>query len=276
MSNKILVLGATGKTGRRVLERLTEQNIPVRIGSRSAILPFDWEKPETWPYVLEGIQKVYVTFQPDLAVPQSVATISSFVLQAKKAGVQKLVLLSGRGEKEAEQCETIVKQSGLDWTIVRASWFMQNFSENFLLDSILNGQVIIPNVKAKEPFVDADDIADVVVAALNSDLHSGKTYSLTGPELLSFDQATSLIANAIKKPIQFSSVSIEEYTAMLRSYQLNEDFIWLIQYLFTEVLDGRNEFITQDVEIVLKRKPTSFAEYITKTNATRVWNNKTT
>lgn len=273
MSNKTLVLGASGKTGRRVLERLKNQNIPSHIGSRSAMPPFDWDNAATWPSVLAGIDKVYISFQPDLAVPQAAAAIQEFVVQAKKAGVQKLVLLSGRGEKEAEQCEDIVKQSGLDWTIVRASWFMQNFSENFLLDSILTGQVVIPEVKAKEPFVDADDIADVVVEALTNDLHSGKTYSLTGPELLSFEQATSFIAEAINKPLQFSSVSIEEYTTMLRSYQLSEDFIWLIQYLFTTVLDGRNEFITQDVEMVLKRKPTSFTAYIAKTNATGIWNN---
>ena len=151
---------------------------------------------------------------------------------------------------------------------------MQNFSESFLLDSILTGEVVIPQVKAKEPFVDADDIADVVVAALTNDLHSGKIYSLTGPELLSFEQATALIAEAIDKPILFSSVSMNDYTAMLRSYELPENFIWLIQYLFTEVLDGRNEFVTTDVEAVLKRKPASFAEYIIKTNITGIWNHQ--
>jgi len=274
MSNEILVLGATGKTGKRVVERLTKQNRSVRIGSRTAKIPFDWEQPATWPSVLAGIEKVYITYQPDLSVPQAVDTIKQFVEETKKAGVQKLVFLSGRGEKEAEQCEVIVQQSGLDWTIVRASWFMQNFSESFLLDSILTGEVVIPQVKAKEPFVDADDIADVVVAALTNDLHSGKTYSLTGPELLSFEQATALIAEAIDKPILFSSVSMNDYTAMLRSYELPENFIWLIQYLFTEVLDGRNEFVTTDVEAVLKRKPASFAEYIIKTNITGIWNHQ--
>lgn len=272
MNNEILVIGATGKTGRRVAERLTNLSIPVRMGSRNANPAFDWDNPNTWKEVLTGIEKVYVTFQPDIAIPTAADAISKFVMEAKNAGVKKLVLLSGRGEKEAEVCEDIVRNSGIDWTVVRASWFMQNFSEGIFLDSILAGQMVLPNLKAKEPFVDVDDIADVVVAALTNDVHSQKTYSLTSPGLLSFKDATSLIAAATNKPIQYSEVSMEEYTGMLRSYQIPEGVIGLIEYLFTEVLDGRNEFVTTDVEEVLNRKPTSFEDYIKKTIKTGVWN----
>jgi uncharacterized protein YbjT (DUF2867 family) len=271
MSNTILVLGGTGKTGRRIAERLSKMNIPVRIGSRNANLSFDWENENTWTAALTGIQKVYITFQPDLAVPGSVEKIESFATVARRAGVQKLVLLSGRGEREAELCENKVMESGLDWTIVRASWFMQNFSENFFLDSIHAGEVVLPKVDALEPFVDTDDIADVAVAALISDNHSKKIYELTGPELLSFETAVAEISESIQRPIAYREISMKEYVAMLREYQLPEDFIWLVQYLFTEVLDGRNESLTNDIEKVLGRKPTSFNEYIAKTNRTGVW-----
>ena len=271
MSNKILVLGGTGKTGRRVVERLIAMKLPVKIGSRNAEPAFDWENSTNWPDVLKDVNKVYISFQPDLAVSAAAEAIAKFVEIAKLSGVEQLVLLSGRGEKEAQVCENIVINSGLDWTIIRASWFMQNFSENFLLDSILSSEVVLPAIKALEPFVDADDIADVAVVALLDNKHSHKIYELTGSELLSFKDATSLIAKELSREITYTEISMEDYVAALKSYQLPDDFIWLIQYLFTEVLDGRNESLTNDVENVLGRKPTTFKEYATKTAKSGVW-----
>lgn len=271
MSNKILVLGGTGKTGRRVAARLAQLSIPFRIGSRNAEPAFHWDSPATWSGVLNGIDKIYICFQPDLAIPSAPATIKAFVELAKQSGVKQLVLLSGRGEKEAQACEDIVVRSGLNWTIVRASWFMQNFSEGFLLDAILENKVVLPIIKAKEPFVDADDIADTVVQALTNQIHFDKIYELTGPELLSFEDAVSKITAVNKRDISYQEIPIEEYVSVLRNYQLPEDFISLLHYLFTEVLDGRNEFITDDIEMVLGRKAGSFDNYIMKTNETGTW-----
>ena len=272
MSNQILVLGGTGKTGKRVAERLTKLNLPVRIASRNTNPAFDWENPYTWPGILSDIQKVYITFQPDLAIPGSTDAIESFTEAAKKAGVQKLVLLSGRGEEEAELCEKIVINSGLDWSIVRASWFMQNFSEGFFLDSILSGHAIVPKGSAPEPFVDADDIADMAVAALTDEKHSKKAYELTGPELLTFKEIFTGISAAIDRPVAYEEVSMGEYVELLKKYQVPDDYIWLIKYLFNEVFDGRNESVTHDIEKVLGRKPTSLKEYIGKTKKTGIWN----
>lgn len=273
MSN-ILVLGGTGKTGRRVAERLTALHLPVTIGSRNNQPAFDWENPTTWPTILKGIDKVYITFQPDLAIPSAVETISAFVKTAKESGVQHLVLLSGRGEKEAQACENLVIDSGLNWTIIRASWFMQNFSEGFFLDSVLANEVVLPKTSSREPFINADDIADVVVEVLLNDIHSKKMYELTGPELLTFENAVSKIGNIKKQNILFQEVSIDEYVEMLRSYQLPEDFIWLIRYLFTEVLDGRNESLTHDVEKILGRKAKDFDSYAVETFKSGVWTNE--
>jgi uncharacterized protein YbjT (DUF2867 family) len=274
MNNKILVLGGTGKTGRRVVERLTAMNLPVVIGSRSTQPAFDWENSATWAEVLQDINKVYITFQPDLAIPSAVETITKFVKAAKESGVQHLVLLSGRGEKEAQLCENIVINSGLDWTIIRASWFMQNFSEGFFLDSILANEMVLPKTNSKEPFINVDDIADVVVSALVNNIHSKKIYELTGPELLTFESAVSKIAGVKKQNILYQEVSIDEYVAMLRSYELPEDSIWLIKYLFTEVLDGRNESVTNDIEKVLGRKAKDFGNYVVETLETGIWNNE--
>jgi uncharacterized protein YbjT (DUF2867 family) len=271
MSNNILVLGGTGKTGRRVVERLKTLTLPFTIGSRKAQPSFDWENSRNWADVLKDINKVYITFQPDLAVPSALQAITKFVETAKKSGVEYLVLLSGRGEKEAQVCENVVINSGMKWTVIRASWFMQNFSENFLLDSILSNEVILPTIKALEPFVDADDIADVVVAALTEDKHAHKIYELTGPELLSFELATSIIAKKLKRDISYTEISMDAYVAALKSYQLPDNFILLMQYLFTEVLDGRNESLSNDIENILGRRPTSFDAYADKTANTGIW-----
>jgi uncharacterized protein YbjT (DUF2867 family) len=271
MSKITLVLGGTGKTGKRVAERLQKLNQPVRIGSRNGSPTFDWENQSTWAGALKDVEKVYITFQPDLAVPGAVETIQSFVSKAKEGTVQKLVLLSGRGEKEAEQCEQVVMSSGIDWTIARASWFSQNFSENYLLDSILAGHVALPTRGIMEPFVDADDIADVVTAALTSTKHSKKIYEITGPRLLTFQDAVREISEAAKFPIQYQEISISEYKAMLTEYNTPPEFIWLLEYLFTEVLDGRNANLGDGVHQALGRKATDFSDYVKRTVATGVW-----
>ena len=264
MSNKILVIGSTGKTGSRVYSKLKEKGMDVRPASRNSDIPFDWYNENTWTEALEGITLVYLTFQPDLAVPGSLSIISKFTKAAKAARVNKLVLLSGRGEVEAEACESVIQNSGMAWTIVRASFFMQNFSEGFWADSIISKEFVTPTITAKEPFVDTDDIADVVVEALLDSKHDGKTYELTGPELLSFQEVLNKLSIALKNDIQLIQVPIEEYKAILQSYQVPEDVIWLISYLFTKVLDGRNESVKNDVELVLNRKATSFDVYIQK------------
>ncbi|QEC53523.1 uncharacterized protein YbjT (DUF2867 family) [Anseongella ginsenosidimutans] len=272
MANEILILGATGKTGKRVAESLQNRGIPIRAGSRSGNPPFDWDKPGNWPAVLDGIQKIYITYYPDFVTPGALEKILGFVDAVKKTGVQQLVFLSGRGEKEAAEAERIVMNSGLHTTIVRSSWFMQNFSEFYFLDYILGGQIIVPKHKALEPFVDLDDLADVVVEALTDDQHKGKIYELTGPELLSFKDTTQMISEAINRPVEYDEVNMDQYVNILRGYQIPEDIIWLMQYLFTEVLDGRNESTTNDIEKVLGRKPTTFNEYAAKAKETGVWN----
>ncbi len=267
-----LVLGGKGKTGRRVVNRLRQLQVPVRIGSRSATPAFDWTDMDTWVPVVEGMDAVYITFQPDLAVPGAREAIRAFTQLAVQSGVQKLVLLSGRGEEEAQLCESIVMESGISWTIVRCSWFCQNFSESFLLEPILTGQVVLPVGDTGEPFVDAEDIADVVVAALTEQEHSQKIYELTGPRLISFQQAVHEIAQATGREISFSTVNAEQFAEELRKAQATEDDIAFINYLFTEVLDGRNEQLADGVQQALGRVPKDFSQYVYETAASGIWN----
>lgn len=270
-----LIIGGTGKTGRKVAESLSRLNQKVRIGSRNAKIPFDWQHTETWPAVFDGIDKIYITFQPDLAVPGALDAIETLVKQARVSGVKKLVLLSGKGEREAELCEQVVIHSGLDHTIVRASWFNQNFSESFFLDPILAGHVALPNGEAKVPYVDTSDIADVAVEALLHNEHNGKVYELTGAKLLTFQDVTTEIAKVTGRDIAYTPITLPAYTEMLEQHGVPSDYIWLIDYLFSEVLgDPRISEISHDIEKVLKRKPKDFSDYVKETAATGVWNQK--
>ncbi|WP_420578655.1 NAD(P)H-binding protein [Ekhidna sp.] len=275
MNNQILVIGGTGKTGRKVVTQLEKRGHQVRVGSRSATPAFDWEDPKTWSPALEGMDKVYITFQPDLAVPGALDAIEGLTKKAAQAGVKKLVLLSGKGEREAELSEQVVMHSGLDYTIVRASWFMQNFSESFFLDPILAGQVALPKPEAKVPYVDTDDIAEVVVEALLDDTHNGKVYELTGPRLITFAEVMKEISLATGRHIAFTPISLEEYIGFLKQADVPSDYIWLIDYLFSNVLDAEgNNVVSPDVEKVLGRKPKDFTEYVLETQKTGVWNPK--
>ncbi|WP_192360001.1 NAD(P)H-binding protein [Mesorhizobium mediterraneum] len=266
-----LILGGTGKTGRRLADRLTAQGLPVRIGSRSGMPPFDWENDATWAPALDGVGAVYISYYPDLAVPGAAEAVGAFANHAVASGVRRLVLLSGRGETEAQRAEEMLKASGADWTILRCAWFSQNFSESFLLDPLLAGEVALPVGTVGEPFVDADDIADAAVMVLTRQGHVGQLYELTGPRLLSFADAVAEIGKASGRDIRFKRISHAEFTAAVAGYELPAEFAWLLNELFTEVLDGRNEALTDGVQRVLGRAPKDFSTYATETAAMGIW-----
>lgn len=267
-----LVIGGTGKTGRRVAERLTAHGLPIRIGSRSGEPPFNWEAQATWAPTLRNIGAVYLTYYPDLAVPGAVDAVRSFVELAMASGIRRLVLLSGRGEEEAQRAEQVLQDSGADWTILRCSWFSQNFSENYLRDPVVSGEVVLPAGNVGEPFVDADDIAEVAVAALTEGRHVDQLYELTGPRLLTFAEAVGEIAKATGREIRYVQVSPEEYASALAEADLPAEFVWLVNYLFTTVLDGRNAHLTNGVQRALGREPRDFTDYARAAAAAGVWN----
>ena len=272
MTNEpILVLGATGKTGRRVVERLQARGVEVRAGSRSSQPPFHWEDASTWAPALEGVSAVYVSYFPDLAVPGAPEAVGALAEQAQRGGVQRVVLLSGRGEEEAQRSERVVAAAGIDWTVVRCSWFNQNFSEGYMLDPILGGELALPAGDVPEPFVDAQDIADVAVAALTEDGHTGEIYELTGPRLLTFAEAVAEIGRATGRELRYVQVSMDEYAAAAAEQDIPDDVAWLIRYLFSEVLDGRNANLADGVQRALGREPRDFADFAREAAAAAVW-----
>jgi uncharacterized protein YbjT (DUF2867 family) len=267
-----LVIGATGKTGRRVVQRLSEKGYAVRNGSRQSDPPFDWNDQSIWDAVLDSVTAAYISYAPDLAIPGATDAVRAFVERAVKHGVRRLVLLSGRGEEEAQECELIIQRPDIEWTVVRCSWFSQNFSEGEFLDMVLAGEIALPAGEVGEPFVDVDDIADVAVAALTEDGHAGQVYELTGPRLLTFAEAVDEISQATGRAIQYIQIPHEAFAAGIAEAGLPEDIAWLLNYLFATVLDGRNASLGDGVQKALGREPRDFADFCRAAATSGVWN----
>ncbi len=266
-----LVIGGTGKTGRRVANRLTEMDHAVRIGSRTSNPGFDWDREAGWQAALDGVTSIYITYSPDLAMPGATDAIQALVLQAKQAGVQRLVILSGRGEEEAQACEKIVQDSGLEWTVVRASWFNQNFSEGAFLEMVLGGTITLPAGDTPEPFADVDDIADVAVAALTQDGHQGEIYEITGPRLMTLYDVAKDLSAATGRAITYADIPHDSFLEELTRSGAPKDVVWMLDYLFSTVLDGRNAHLADGVEQALGRPPRDFSQYARDIAASGVW-----
>ncbi|MEM9005162.1 MAG: NAD(P)H-binding protein [Cyanobacteria bacterium P01_F01_bin.86] len=266
-----LVLGGTGKTGRRIVAALEAKGVPTRIGSRSASPAFDWHHEAGWDACLQDVKAIYINYAPDLAMPGATDAIQVLVQRAKQHGVERLVLLSGRGEAEAQACERIVQESGVDWTIVRASWFNQNFSEGAFLEMVMAGQITLPAGDIPEPFVDVDDIAEVAVAALTEPGHAGEVYEVTGPRLMTFADIAIALSNATGREIAYVQVPHDAFVAGAKESGAPKEVVWMLDYLFATVLDGRNAHLTDGVQRALGRPPKDFAEYAKEVAATGLW-----
>ncbi len=274
-----LVTGGTGRTGRRVLARLEALDVPTRVGSRPAAPPFEWHDAATWAPVLDGVGAAYLCYHPDLAVPGAADTVGEFARTAVAAGVSRLVLLAGRGEEEAERTEDLVRAAAADSpatvTVVRASWFAQNFTEGPFRDELLGGELPLPVRDVREPFVDIDDIADVVTAALTEDRHAGRVYDVTGPRLLTFDEAVAEIAAAAGPPMRTVHVPLADYTAGMAAAGVPAEVTSLMEYLFRDVLDGRNASVGDGVQRALDRHARDFAGFARRAAAAGTWDART-
>jgi uncharacterized protein YbjT (DUF2867 family) len=267
-----LVLGGTGKTGRRIVQRLQAKGVPVRVGTPSATPPFDWTDEATWPAALDGVGSVYVTYYPDVSVPGAAEAIRAFAELAVATGARRLVLLTGRGEAGALASEQALRASGADWTIVRSAFMAQNFDEGFFLEQVRAGEVAFPaDPDLAEPFIDADDLADVAVAALTEDGHVGQLYEMTGPRLLTWADAVAEVATAAGRTIRYLPVSLEDYAALLVENQVPADYVKMLTDVFAEVLDGRNVWLGDGVQRALGRPPRDFSDFVRDAAATGVW-----
>lgn len=269
-ASETVIIGGAGKTGKRVEQRLLAQGVPVRLASRSSARPFDWADEATWGEALRGARALYLTFFPDLAMPWAAERVGKVSQLAARSGVERIVLLSGRGEHQVWPSERAMRDAGLPFTIVRGAWFAQNFSEGHLLEPILHGELALPAGDVTEPFVDLEDVADVVTAALTDARHAGKIYDLTGPRLLTFGQAVAEIASASGRRVSYRPVSKDEYAVLLSSMMPAREAEFLVE-LFAQILDGHNSLLTDGVEQALGRRPRDFSEYARRAAAAGAW-----
>jgi uncharacterized protein YbjT (DUF2867 family) len=259
-SSPVLVIGATGKTGSRVARRLDQMGHQVRAGSRTAAIPFDWDNPDTWAPALAGVTKAYVTYFPDIAMPGALTKVEGFCAAARSTGLDQLVMLTGRGEHHARRGEELVRNSGIDYTIIRAAWFAQNFSEGYLRDPILAGILPMPGGDVREPIIDVEDIADVAVAALTEARHRRQLYEVTGPRLMSFADMADALTAATDRHIRHLPMTYEQFHTSVAE-TAGDDIAGILTAIATETLDGRNAHVCDGVERAIGRKPRDFAEF---------------
>jgi uncharacterized protein YbjT (DUF2867 family) len=267
----VLVTGATGKTGSRVGARLANRGIEVRRGSRKTTPAFDWNDESSWGTALAGVASAFVNYSPDTRAASATETVSRFVDTARRQGVGRLVFLSGRGETEAQECERIVLDSGIESTVVRSAWFNQNFSEGEFLNMVLDGALTLPAGSVSEPFVDLDDLADVAVAALTEDKHAGEIYEVTGPRLLTFGDVASELSQAVGRDVAYQEISRDDFVAAVAGSGAPEEFVQAMDYLFSVVMDGRNSYVSDGVIRALGRPPKDFADFASEVATTEQW-----
>lgn len=263
----ILITGGTGKTGSRVAHRLTELGQPVRAVSRNSQPRFDWLDDSTWEGALTGCTSAYVTFQPDIGLPGADAIVGEFSGRAVALGCTRLVLLSGRGEASTRQAEAAFIAAGAEWTILRSAFFFQNFTEAFWAEEIAGGSLTMVENSVGEPFVDADDLADVAVATLLDPAHNGHIYELTGPRLITFRDLAHEISTASGRTVAYRQLPVQDYVAALVSMGLPAEDATGLAYVFDEVLDGRNAHLESGIEDVLGRQARDFTDFLGNTLA---------
>jgi uncharacterized protein YbjT (DUF2867 family) len=270
MSSTIAVIGSTGKTGRRIADLLDERGLTVRRLARGTSPAFDWEHPEGWPQALQGVERLYAAFVPDLAVPESDVAITRLIEVARNAGVRRIVLLSGRGEAGARRCEDILLASGIPATVVRASWFTQNFTEGMLRDAASSGVLALPAGDVREPFIDVDDIAAVAVEALTGEGHEGRLYEVTGPQSLTFAEVATMLSEINGREVVYLPVTFDEFHAAVAAEE-GPDVATMLTELCREVLDGRNEATTTGVSDVLGRPARDARAVLAEAAALGAW-----
>jgi uncharacterized protein YbjT (DUF2867 family) len=266
----VLVTGATGRTGRRVAEAARAAGLTVRAASRGT--GFDWESPSTWAEALRGADAAYLAYPTDVGSPAATEAVGALAREAVGLGVRRLVLLSSRGEDRARPTEEALKGAGADWTVLRAAWFAQNFSEGPLVEGLAHGELVFPAGEVREPFIDVRDIADVVVAALTGgERYAGRTLDITGPRLLSFREAVAEIGAATGAELTYTPVTARRYGENLAGFGVPAREVEFLVELFESLLDGRNAHLSDGVREILGRAPRDFSDFAREAAAAGVW-----
>ncbi|WP_336157766.1 NmrA family NAD(P)-binding protein [Amycolatopsis sp. VC5-11] len=269
MPTTVLVLGAAGRTGRRVVSLLAEQGHTVRVPGRpegsATPVRFDWSDPATYPPALDGVDAIYQWLPIS---PDPTTEVAALLDDAKSAGVRRVVHLSTTTARLAgegfplDEAERLLETGPVPATILRPNVFAENFSEHpAILRGIRTGVVAVPAGDGRVAPISVEDIAAAAAAALTEDGHQHKTYSLTGPDSLSFSDMTAIVGAAAGKPVRYQAMDPAEFRdALLRGGTPGP-----VADFYAAMYEGiRNDWaadVTDDVQRITGRPPVSFADY---------------
>jgi len=273
MTHKILVTGATGTIGQALINQLQTKNADFVAGVRNIdeakkklpsvnnFVEFDFSNSATYEGAVENVDRVFVLGPPmEMHLDELVAPFLDFL---KSKEINRVVYLSALG---SEYMKTLtfhttltqkIKDDGFDFTILKPSFFAQNF-KNYEGENITErGVVYVPAGDGKAAFVDVNDIAAVAATALTEDGHVGKTYEITGPEALSYQDAAKLLSEVTGKQIVYPVPTPEEFTATLKQAGA-PDFIapYMID-VYSMISNHHVNVVSNHVEQVTGNKPTA-------------------
>ncbi len=272
MDGLLLVTGATGILGRRIVAAALQSGLAVRQAVRNPqranpaaeAVRFDYSQPETFAAALAGVSRLLLMAPP--LDPNAPAELGPLVSEAKAAGVRHIVFISAFGVNHNEQAplrrvEHIVMQSGIRYTILRPNFFMENFSEGFLSAGIRErGVIALAAGDGKTSFISAGDIAATVVSAFERNL-TGQEYDLTGPEALDHAEVARIISSVSGRAIEYRPLTEEEMLAGARAMGMPEAAVQYLAALYAAVRAGLAAGVTDDVEKLTGRSPVRFTDF---------------
>ncbi len=272
----VLVLGGTGKTGRRVVQQLLDRGASVRTAARrpdgtdprAAAVRFDWADDSTHDAALDGVGAVYV-IPPEFVVDHRDLS-SAFFRRAADRGATRVVFLSARGvdandEIPLRQVElSLFATPGLDASVVRPSWFAQNFTEGIFAAALAEGVLAVPAGDGLEPFVDADDIAEVAAALLldRSGRFTGRAVDLSGSQAYTFARAAELLAPVAGREVRYVDLDPAEFVAGATAAGVPADYAGMLAGLFEVIRNGWDAHVSDGVEQVLGRPARSLEQWV--------------
>jgi uncharacterized protein YbjT (DUF2867 family) len=271
---KVLITTPNGKVGSELVAQLQKANVAVRLGAHTVekakqkfpgaeVVRLDFNDLATVKTALQGVSKAYLAFPTDQDPPA--APFKAFIDEAKAAGVGRIVMLSASGVENAgeaplRQVELHLERSGVPYTILRSSWFFQNYS-NSSAAAVRAGAIAEPADDGKTAFIDTRDVAAAAVAALTQEGHAGKAYALTGPDALDRAQVAAILSKELGRPVKYQKISDREFRAALQGH-LKPNYIELLSALYGFIRAGYTAQVTSEVKRILGREPVSFSQFV--------------
>ncbi len=265
----VLVTGATGTTGSRVVAALSQHGVPTRQATRTPSSPgqvrLDWADRATYRDALRGVAAVYLI--APIGVVDPVPLVEPFLEEALRQGVRRVVQLSSSALPEGAPglgaVHRLVRTTMPEWTVLRPSWFMQNFvGQHLVARGVKRGEIVTATGNGKVAFIDAGDIAAVARRALTDDIPHNTEHLLTGPAALSYADAAAILTQQTGRAISHRSVSAEEMMALIAAQGIPAEFAKVLAAMDADIRGGAEDRVTDTVNAVTGRPAHGFRTFV--------------